>query len=54
VNKPTSDGWVTSLEVYAANGDLIVQFFGERKPGKPELTGWRELMVSLCGAPLAA
>ncbi|MDR6601512.1 putative hemin transport protein [Achromobacter deleyi] len=54
VNKPTSDGWVTSLEVYAANGDLIVQFFGERKPGKPELTGWRELMISLCGAPLAA
>lgn len=54
VNKPTSDGWVTSLEVYAANGDLIVQFFGERKPGKPELAGWRELMVSLCDAPLAA
>lgn len=53
VNKPTSDGWVTSLEVYAATGDLIVQFFGERKPGKPELTGWRELMVGLCGAPLA-
>ncbi|MGE8632349.1 MAG: hemin-degrading factor, partial [Achromobacter piechaudii] len=24
VNKPTSDGWVTSLEVYAATGDLIV------------------------------
>lgn len=54
VNKPTSDGWVTSLEVYAGNGDLIVQFFGERKPGKPELTGWRELMVGLCSAPLAA
>lgn len=54
VNKPTSDGWVTSLEVYASNGDLIVQFFGERKPGNPELAGWRELMVSLCGAPLAA
>lgn len=54
VNKPTSDGWVTSLEVYAANGDLIVQFFGERKPGKPELAAWRELMVSLCGTPLAA
>ena len=53
VNKPTSDGWVTSLEVYAATGDLIVQFFGERKPGKPELAGWRDLMVSLCGAPLA-
>lgn len=54
VNKPTSDGWVTSLELYAASGDLIVQFFGERKPGKPELSGWRELMIGLCRAPLAA
>lgn len=53
VNKPTSDGWVTSLELYAANGDLIAQFFGERKPGKPELPGWRELMSGLCAVPLA-
>eukprot|EP00887_Chlorella_sp_A99_P004523 scaffold53.g4523.t1 len=29
VNKPTRDGWVTSLETYAASGDLILQFFGE-------------------------
>ncbi|WP_025515108.1 hemin-degrading factor [Bordetella trematum] len=54
VNKPTSDGWVTSLELYADNGDLIVQFFGERKPGKPELRAWRELMLGLCAQPLAA
>ncbi|WP_088156438.1 hemin-degrading factor [Achromobacter xylosoxidans] len=54
VNKPTSDGWVTSLELYAATGDLIAQFFGERKPGKPELAQWRELMISLCSVPLAA
>ncbi|AHV94023.1 hemin-degrading factor [Bordetella holmesii] len=54
VNKPTSDGWVTSLEIYASNGDLIVQFFGERKPGKPELPAWRELMTGLCAEPLAA
>lgn len=54
VNKPTSDGWVTSLEVYAATGELIVQFFGARKPGKPELAAWRELLVSLCPEPLAA
>ncbi|KAF0814212.1 Hemin transport protein HemS [Andreprevotia sp. IGB-42] len=54
VNKPTVDGWVTSLEIYAASGELIVQFFGERKPGKPELAAWRELLVSLCNAPLAA
>lgn len=54
VNKPTSDGWVTSLEIYAASGDLIVQFFGERKPGKPELAEWRQLAASLCAEPLAA
>ena len=54
VNKPTADGWVTSLEVYAASGDLIVQFFGERKPGKPELQAWRALLTGLCPQPLAA
>ncbi|MCY1545315.1 Hemin transport protein HemS [compost metagenome] len=54
VNKPTSDGWVTSLELYSATGELIAQFFGERKPGKPELAQWRELMASLCSVPLAA
>lgn len=54
VGKPTADGWVTSLEVYAANGELIVQFFGVRKPGTPELPRWRELLESLCQAPLAA
>lgn len=54
VNKPTADGWVTSLECYALNGDLIVQFFGARKPGTPELTAWRELLVEYCPAPLAA
>ncbi|WP_028354970.1 hemin-degrading factor [Bordetella petrii] len=54
VSKPTSDGWVTSLELYAASGDLIAQFFGERKPGKPELADWRRLLASLCAQPLAA
>lgn len=54
VNKPTADGWVTSVECYAANGDLIAQFFGARKPGVPELTSWRELLVGYCPVPLAA
>ncbi len=53
VNKPTSDGWVTSLEAYVG-GELVVQFFGERKPGRPEVPAWRELMLSLCPQPLAA
>lgn len=53
VNKPTVDGWVTSLELFAQDGTMIVQFFGARKPGKPELPEWRELLVSLCAEPLA-
>jgi putative hemin transport protein len=53
VNKPTSDGWVTALEVYAEDGSMIVQFFGARKPGKPELTAWRSLLVALCSEALA-
>ena len=54
VNKPTRDGWVTSLECYVPGGDLVVQFFGARKPGQPELEAWRTLMASLCAEPLAA
>lgn len=41
VRKPTADGMVTSLELFDADGQLVVYFFGERKPGKPELDGWR-------------
>jgi len=52
VSKPTRDGWVTSLEVYADNGELIVQFFGERKPGIPEIPAWRALLSNLCAEPL--
>ncbi|MFT3930884.1 MAG: ChuX/HutX family heme-like substrate-binding protein [Spongiibacteraceae bacterium] len=54
VNKPTVDGWITSLETFAADGSLIVQFFGARKPGKPELPEWRNVLASLCREPLAA
>lgn len=54
VNKPTSDGWVTSLECYDSHGELIAQFFGARKPGVPELAAWRELLVEYCPVALAA
>ncbi|WP_459616574.1 hemin-degrading factor [Bordetella sp. 2513F-2] len=54
VSKPTRDGWVTSLELYAGTGELIVQFFGARKPGRPELPAWRELLAGFCSRPLAA
>lgn len=54
VNKPTEDGWVTSLEGFSEDGEQIVQFFGARKPGVPEIREWRTLLESLCKQPLAA
>lgn len=47
VEKPTKDGVVTALEVLDKDGETIVQFFGERKPGKPEREDWRELIGAL-------
>lgn len=47
VKKPTEDGLVTSLELFDADGQTIAMFFGERKPGKPELTSWRALIDQL-------
>lgn len=47
VRKPSPDGQVTSLELYDAEGRQIVQFFGKRKPGSPELVQWRELAEGL-------
>ncbi|AKJ27197.1 hemin transporter [Caldimonas brevitalea] len=54
VNKPTRDGWVTSLEVYDRAGSLMLQCFGERKPGHRELPAWRDLMAGLCPHRLAS
>jgi putative hemin transport protein len=48
VCKPTVDGWVTSVEVYDNKDELIVQFFGARKPGSPELNAWRKLLRQYC------
>ncbi|MEM9835478.1 MAG: ChuX/HutX family heme-like substrate-binding protein [Bacteroidota bacterium] len=47
VRKPTDDGIVTSLELFDAEGQLIVYFFGARKPGKPELSGWTNILNQL-------
>ncbi|GHB94858.1 hemin-degrading factor [Cerasicoccus arenae] len=47
VVKPTTDGDVNAIELYDANGDIIVQFFGARKPGIPEREDWRQLSKSL-------
>lgn len=47
VRKPTEDGVVTAIEVFNEMGDIIVQFFGKRKPGIPELDIWRETVEKL-------
>lgn len=47
VDKPTSDGTVSSLEVFDAQRRLVLQCFGARKPGQPEAAGWRALLQAL-------
>ncbi|MCL6220517.1 hemin-degrading factor [Zunongwangia pacifica] len=47
VRKPTEDGIVTSIECFDENDELIVQFFGKRKPGIPEIKEWQEVIAQL-------
>jgi putative hemin transport protein len=47
VEKPTSDGVVTSVEAFDARGELMVMFFGARKPGQSELVAWRNIVAHL-------
>ncbi|WP_068597985.1 hemin-degrading factor [Vaginella massiliensis] len=47
VRKPTEDGVVTSIEAFNKKGELIVQFFGQRKPGIPELEDWQQTVAEL-------
>lgn len=45
--KPQRDSAVHSVELFAADGTLVAQFFGERKPGVPEIAAWRDLVQGL-------
>jgi putative heme degradation protein len=47
VKKPSEAGIVTALEVFDKNGELIIQLFGKRKPGIPELESWREVVKTV-------
>lgn len=47
VDKPSPDGPVTSLELYDTGGNQIMQVFGKRKPGLPQLEAWHQLAGSL-------
>ncbi|ROR99295.1 hemin-degrading factor [Raoultella terrigena] len=39
--KPTTDGHVTSVELFAKDGTQIAQLFGQRSEGHPEQEQWR-------------
>lgn len=52
--KPTKDGFVTSLELFAADGTQIAQLYGQRTEGTPEQTQWREQLAQLSGEGVAA
>lgn len=47
VRKPVREGHVTSVEVYDANGAMIIQFFGKRKEGEGEREDWRMIAENL-------
>ncbi len=47
VKKPTADGIVSSLECFDTKGEMVVQFFGLRKPGEPELEAWKNTVATL-------
>ncbi|PUA18349.1 hemin-degrading factor [Glaciimonas sp. PCH181] len=49
ITKPTSDGDVTSLELFDAEGNTIAMLFGVRKPGQAELPEWRLAATQLAG-----
>ncbi|MGQ0814470.1 MAG: hypothetical protein ACT4O1_08385 [Gemmatimonadota bacterium] len=44
---PTDHGIITSLEVYAANGDQILLMVSKRQDGREESDYWRALLESL-------
>lgn len=45
--RPTTDGIVTSVECYNAERELVLTFFGARKPGQAESIDWRHLAEEL-------
>ncbi|WP_459176517.1 hemin-degrading factor [Ewingella americana] len=52
--KPTKDGFVTSLELFASDGTQIAQLFGQRTEGQPEQRLWREQISGLRNEEIAA
>ena len=54
VRKPTVDGNITSVELYDAAGETILQLFGQRGEGEAENRRWRDMVETLLvGAAVA-
>lgn len=47
VEQPTSDGIVTSLEVFDAQGECMAMLFGARQPGQTEPPGWKAVLTKI-------
>jgi putative hemin transport protein len=47
VRKPTTDGIITSLDLFDAEDELIATLFGKRKPGEVERGDWRGFAEAL-------
>ncbi|MBK5143832.1 hemin-degrading factor [Budviciaceae bacterium BWR-B9] len=52
--KPTKDGFVTSLELFAADGTQIAQLYGQRTEGQPEQQIWRTQIDTLLQQTVSA
>lgn len=52
--KPAGNGFVTSLELFAADGTQIAQLYGQRTEGQPEQQQWRTQLATLTNKGLAA
>jgi putative hemin transport protein len=47
IKRPSDDGIITSLEGFNAKGESVITLFGQRKPGVPELDGWRAIAAEV-------
>ena len=47
VRKPSSNGLITSLELYDRDGETIAQFFALRKKGKDTVESWERVLNAL-------
>lgn len=52
--KLTREGYVTSLELFSADGTQIAQLYGQRTEGKSEQQQWRNQLATLLSKGLAA